>query len=494
MSTQHPDNAFMPSFATNGEVIKGEDEIAEAQYVFSTLGCDEQMWDYEGKGADVDVVMKLLIANPQYFQEHLLGRDVFLTLRIPNPSVEVGMRKKVQEALHNIATSYDLAQQFYQQKMEAPPIFEVILPLTHSAEELLWVYRYYQELVAGCEEHKLVGDKPLKEWLGETFPKRINVIPLVEDLSTLSHIDDLVGRYLDYMEMTSQQPSHMRVFLARSDPALNYGMVTATLLNKIALQRLEGLERARGLPIYPIIGVGGVPFRGNFRPGFVDSVLREYPSVQTFTVQSSFKYDHDQASVQQAVRRLLEWQRGRAVPIDEEQALLVMKKYTACYQSTVERLAPLINAMAPLIPQRRARRLHIGLYGYSRTIEETGGTTPRVQLPRAITFCAALYSLGVPPELIGLESLSKEDWAFLREVYPHLLDDLAAAGQYANEEAFRHLVGDEAWGAASRYIFEVDREHRSLTSMINDRLEAGYDRDRTRQLAIWAAETRGFLG
>jgi phosphoenolpyruvate carboxylase len=492
MSTQHPDNAFLPPFVRDPEAIKGEDEILEADYAFSTLGCDEQMWDYEGKGADTDVVMKLLIANPEFFQQHPLGRDVFLTMRIPNPGVEQGMRKKVEEALHNIPVSFDLAQQFYKEP-HAAPIFEVILPLTTSAEEPLWVYRYYQTFVAGTGEAELVPGKRLDDWLGKTLPKRINVIPLVEEMASLSRVDELVGRYLRYLEELDQSPSYLRVFLARSDPALNYGLLTATLLNKIALQRLDRLQRDSGVAIYPIIGVGGVPFRGNFRPGFVDSALEEYPSVQTFTVQSSFKFDHDPKVVQREIGKLLQRRRGSAMPVDEERALELVQRYTACYQKQVERLAPLVNALSSSIPQRRDRRLHIGLYGYSRAVEAPAARTG-VQLPRAITFCAALYSIGMPPELLALETLTSDDLAFLAELYPHFQDDVAAAGRYANQEAIQRLLGPAAWRAAKPYIREVDREHRGLTTLIGDRLEGGYDRGRTKQLAIWAAEARGFLG
>ena len=79
MSTQHPDNATPPAFAENG-VLMGEGEVEEACYVYGTLGCDEQMWDFEGKAADVDVVLKLLLKEPEYFrvksiQRHLLFMD-----------------------------------------------------------------------------------------------------------------------------------------------------------------------------------------------------------------------------------------------------------------------------------------------------------------------------------------------------------------------------------------------------------------------------------
>lgn len=50
MSTQHPDNAIPPFFA-DGEVVADDDEIREAYYAYTHLGCDEQMWDFEGKRA-----------------------------------------------------------------------------------------------------------------------------------------------------------------------------------------------------------------------------------------------------------------------------------------------------------------------------------------------------------------------------------------------------------------------------------------------------------
>ena len=90
MSTQHPDNARIPPFA-EGPELGGEAEVQEAYYVFSQLGCDEQMWDHEGKEVDNFVVSKLLGTYGSYFRQHRLGQDVFLTLRVPNPSRERGL-------------------------------------------------------------------------------------------------------------------------------------------------------------------------------------------------------------------------------------------------------------------------------------------------------------------------------------------------------------------------------------------------------------------
>jgi phosphoenolpyruvate carboxylase len=485
MSTQHPDNAFPAPFAENG-VLKGEGEIDEANWAWSKLLCDEQMWDYEGKGADVDVIMKLLLRDPEYFRSHVLGSDVFLTLRIPNPSAEREMRKKLEEALHTIVTSYDIAAGFHDTSL--PPIWEVILPFTTSADELLRVEAYYREVVAGKQDHDLPGRMKVRDWLGEYHPESINVIPLLEDEVRLQQADTIVETYLHGL---GREVPRMRVFLARSDPALNYGLVGAVLLTKLALQRLHRLEARLGIPIYPIVGVGGAPFRGNFRPGGVGRFLREYPSVQTFTIQSSFKYDYDPAEVSGAVQEILAHRRHEPTPIEEDRALDILQRSKKRYQQQVVKLADMVNAVAASVPQRRDRRLHIGLFGYSR---EAGDGTQGVVLPRAITFAAALYSLGIPPELLALDALTEDDLAFLRVVAPHIFDDLNDALRYANEESVGRVLGPEAVAALHRFSPGPDQEHQGFTDFIFSWVQQGFDLSKARDVVEWAARRRQFLG
>ncbi len=102
MSTQHPDNVNSPFFAENTE-LGGEDEIQEAYYAFSHLGCDEQMWDCEGKEVDDYVVKKLLTKYEPFFRGKRLGKDEFITLRVPNPTVEKAEAKILLETLESLA-------------------------------------------------------------------------------------------------------------------------------------------------------------------------------------------------------------------------------------------------------------------------------------------------------------------------------------------------------------------------------------------------------
>ncbi|GAG41315.1 unnamed protein product, partial [marine sediment metagenome] len=122
MSTQHPDNVHLPFFAESSD-LGGEDEIQEAFYAYSHLGCDEQMWDAEGKEVDGFVVKKLLTKYPDYFTKTRLGKDIFLTIRVPNPVEEKAEAKVLIETLESIPRSFDAANLFFND--DIAPIFEV---------------------------------------------------------------------------------------------------------------------------------------------------------------------------------------------------------------------------------------------------------------------------------------------------------------------------------------------------------------------------------
>ena len=479
MSTQHPDNVNSPFFAGDTE-LGGEDEIREAYYAFSHLGCDEQMWDCEGKEVDNFVVKKLLTKYESFFREKRLGRDVFITLRVPNPTVEKGEAKILLETLESIPRSFDAAKLFYQD--DTPPIFEVILPMTASPKCLDRIHRYYCDFVVGKQNKPFrEGDITIAEWIGEFKPERINVIPLFEDMEHMLDAHKITKEYLQ-----DKNVEYQRVFLARSDPAMNYGLVSAVILNKIALQRLQTLSEDIGVEIYPIVGIGSAPFRGNLRPQTVESVAKEYPSAHTFTVQSAFKYDNPPEEVREAIRKLQERKTGSPHEINEERCLEIIRKYSLEYQKQVIELAPVINKVARYVPSRRKRKLHIGLFGYSRNI---GGVT----LPRVITFTAALYSLGLPPEILGLNALDEDDLQFIREVYVNFEDDLRDSLRYFNQDTGFLPKGLEAGVRDFPADFQPDEEHKEITDYIAGSLK-GNKTDGLGEYVLRAANSRKFLG
>lgn len=479
MSTQHPDNVTTPFFATS-QPLGGEDEITEAYYVFSHLGCREQMWDFEGKEVDEFVVRKLLSRYPQFFAEHPLGRDFFLTVRVPNPSVEKTEGKILLEVLESIPRSFDASRAL---RIDFPPIFELILPMTRSAAEIERVRYYYERFVGNKGDFSFPDGTTVREWIGDFEPRAIEVIPLFEDMESILSAADILAQYL-----ADKDFDYQRVFLARSDPALNYGHLAAILSLKVALARLDALEERWGRPILPILGVGSCPFRGNLKPTNIENCLRGYPSVQTFTIQSAFKYDYPVEIVVQAIARLNETQRGRALPVPDEPAVVSLaRKAAAAYQRQLAVVAPLVQAVAPSIPPRRQRKLHIGLFGYSR--ESASG----LRLPRAITFCAALYSLGLPPELLGYSALTPADISLAREVYPDFDEDLGTALAYFNPESLALIpdLAEEISSVVEIAPHEVNEEHRALTTEIIKRVKEGSDIE---SLVVQAAWVRRFLG
>ena len=479
MSTQHPDNVNPPFFAANPE-LGGEDEIQEAYYAFSHLGCDEQMWDIEGKEVDNFVVKKLLSRYNNYFSEHVIGEEVFITIRVPNPRLERTEAKILLETLESIPRSFDTAQQFYGK--DIAPIFEVIQPMTTSHTELENILHYYKDFVAGKESRTIWGKYTIKEWIGEFYPKSINVIPLVEDKKHLLLVADIVEKYLDGKDIEDQ-----RVFLARSDPAMNYGFFSAIILNKIALQRLDGVRKETGVGIHPIIGVGSAPFRGNLCPSTVDSFIDEYPSVETYTLQSAFKYDNHPQDVEDAIKVLMSSKPKNPRYVDEDAGIKIVEKYSEEYRRQIIRAAPLINQMAKYIPSRRKRKLHISLFGYSRNM---GG----VALPRAISFTASLYSMGFPPELMGLTCLDDADIDIIKRIHINFDSTMASALEYYNPEADSLLGIDmEKTLQGLGLDYGHNEAHREITSSIIGQLRKN-NTENLDLLCLQAANIRKFLG
>ncbi|MEM2739398.1 MAG: phosphoenolpyruvate carboxylase [Candidatus Bathyarchaeia archaeon] len=433
MSTQHPDNVFTPPWLRGTDILDGDDEVYEAYYAFRKLNIDEQMWDWEGKDADIHVVRKLLLIDRDFFVEHRLGEEFFLTYRLPNPFVETIERKSFIECLETIPRFHDYVNTIC--KVDIPPVFEVILPLTTSSRYILTVYEAYRSLIASRDSIKLFDDTILSDIIGSTKPETIEVIPLLEDMGSILKLDTIIGEYI-----VKVKPRYLRVFIARSDPALNYGLIPATILAKIALAKICRLSEKYRVDIYPIIGGGPPPFRGNISPQNIENALEEYRGYRTVTVQSSFKYDNPISIVTKAVEYI-----GTALRRDEssyledltgyieanmDTILSALDKLIDRYQREVVKLAGLVNEVASLVPARRARRLHIGLYGYSRSVGS-------VKLPRAIPYVSALYSLGMPPEFIGLSSLAElteREWDIVRDLYVKIDVDLSYAARHLNIE------------------------------------------------------------
>lgn len=427
MVTQHPDHGSKPYWHYKS-FISTQYETEEAYRSFAELGATEYKWDWEGKLVDESVVERLFSTYLDYFQKNPLGVKTFLTFRLPNPRVETEFR--VGRAFMNMASAASIAKHI---GFTIPPLFEVILPMTETAEEMLSLQEAFVEL-RGLKH-------PLYKM--DNFLTNLRVIPLFESVEIILNSDKILEKYLKlYKKKFKKTPPYMRPYVARSDPALNSGLIPTVLAIKIALSRYKVLAKKYKLPLYPIIGAAALPFRGGLTPLTVAEFALEYKGIRTTTIQSAFRYDYPLKDVVSGIRLLEEsLPKGTAQTVSPKEEKDLRKLITVgetAYKEVIEVLAPLVNTISLAIPRRRERFLHIGLFGYSRG-------DGKVKLPRAIGFTAAMYSLGLPPELLGtgrvIAYAKKHNLLpLLEKYYLFLKKDLQRAGGFLHKKNLDYFV------------------------------------------------------
>jgi len=322
-------------------------------------------------------------------------------------------------------------------KLHAPPLFEVILPLTDRAEQVIATQKTFTKLANFTS--RLFNEASNFNYL--------RVWPLIEGVDDLLNCRKLLERYWKlHQRAYRHKPTYLRLHIARSDPALNSGLIPAVVAGKWALSEYHRFGQIHNIPIYPAIGVGLLPFRGGLSPERLNNFLHEYSGVRTVYVQSAFRYDFPLPAVKRAIARLnRDLPRTRIVSYDardQRHIAAICRHLIPLYRRTVETLADDINDIARAVPRRRERKLHVGLFGYSRSVGKKS-------LPRAIPFTAALYSLGVPPEFIGtgrgLRVLTKQG-PDPTKYYLNLKSDLLWAGRYLNKgNLFALSKNNKAW-------------------------------------------------
>lgn len=421
MATQHPDHADKPFWSAEA-FINTQQEAEEAYLSFADLGITEYKWDWEGKLVDESVLERMFGEHFDFFQKNPLGQERFLTFRLPNPKVETEFR--VGRAFMNLASAASVAKHF---GLPTPPLFEVILPMTETPEEILSIQEAFQQM------HGLTH--PLYRL--EQLLTNLRVIPLFEQVDVIINSDKILEKYLlSYEKRFHKLPPYLRPYVARSDPALNSGLIPTVLAVKIALSRYRALEEKLNIPLYPIIGAAALPFRGGLSPLSAKEFADEYRGIRTTTIQSAFRYDFKKSDVIKAVALLektLPKQKAVLIPKkDEEKLIELIPIFEKRYKEVIEKIAPIINKIASQLPKRRERVQHVGLFGYSRGVG-------KVKLPRAIAFTGALYSIGIPPELIGtgrglLEAKKLGKLNLVLKYYKYLKSDLERAGGFLNKD------------------------------------------------------------
>lgn len=447
MFSQHPDHVGKPYWHTK-PLIETRDELKECFLMMRDIGAEEVMWDWEGKLVDEAVMERLLGEHLSFFKKHPLGEKVFLTFRVPNPRVESGYR--LGRAFMVILSARESAEEA---GLPRAPLFEVILPMTESADELLKLHTSFERFSKAAEYsfgQKANGARPLE------------VIPLFERVETIFKSGSILDEYLTkYEKEFKRVPPYIRPFCARSDPALNSGIVATTLAVKWALSEYARFSKRTGIPTYPIIAPGSLPFRGGLTPQTTGEFLEEFSGMRTIVIQSAFRYDFPLVSVKKAIQTIIKTApttKTKLLPLGTGSDIeSIIPWFEKPYKDTVAKLTPFIQRVAGHIPKRRERMQHTGLFGYSRGV---GG----VQLPRAIGFTASCYSLGLPPELYGVgkgieRARSEGKLGVVEELYIQFKPSIIHAGRFLRKESLRELG-----------LSELEKEIASIEAYVGETL------------------------
>ena len=499
MATQHPDSATR-KITANEEVDEAINDLLPLED--GGFGCDEKMVDYEGKLTPYH--------QPEWIVDSLAkmglvpGEDYLVTPRIPAEKLEDAARQVIVVWSCLVANRKSI-------QYGGQAIKFMVHPMSETSRELVVAHRRISKLQRFAEEE--IGLK-----LGEP----IKIIPLVEDVVRLIHVDKLLAGFHSQVSKTEGMIyDYYRVFLGKSDASLAYGHLASSIALVIAFSRINRWGQQEGVRVYPIIGVGKPPFRGHLAPHSVSVFVEQYSGYYTVTIQSALRFDTPRKDYIKTLQTLKD-NVGREVrvfePSDESLLIEAARRATAEYLKLLVRIAPHIMEIASRIPSKRDR-LPPEKYGrdISNSISfaadrELVKVVERrsLPLPRAIKFAATLYTIGLPPALIGLgRGLARIE----RELGDYALDltlkslpllrldaqfelmwyDLALAKTYVGEKIVKLYIEDIKNVKDYLGVDDVGAEgrYKELLWQIRKRIP---ENNSVAKLVDEAGKLRGFLG
>jgi phosphoenolpyruvate carboxylase len=454
MATQHPDNA--DKYIT---IQQEPDEAIECllSQEEEGLGIEEIMIDFEGKLTPYHQTSQIVLGLLN--KGIIPGKDVLITPRIPNTKKEPMFRQLM--SIMSLVETNILA--YASSKDQA--IIETIVPMIETGHEVIQI----QERINSVIE---LGNKNYDIKLPLNS---IRVIPLVEDVPSIVSVVDILDEYYKDSIEKGLEIDNIRIMFARSDSAMSYGMVSSVLSLMIGISSALKWGEDNNVTVAPILGCGSLPFRGHLTENTVNEIFKTYAGVKTFTVQSGLRYDHDRDSVKMVINTLKENMKNNDKRVFSDEDIIMMKEFigifTKYYMRSFLKSIKTVESISSFIPKNRDR-LSGNKKGleYIREIADMDGIIALVSdetlkkelseieinvecaVPRAISFTASMYTLGLPPEFMGVgraleeisNKFSKDAVDKLLEFYPMLKTDLTYAAKYVNVKISKGILFEEA--------------------------------------------------
>jgi len=450
MCTQHPDSTVR---------ITAQMEVEEAVASFTTYGCDEVMVDYEGKltpySQPRDVVKAAVEAGLP------LGESLAVTVRLPNPRLEG------EERLVLALTAAALANKYSESVLGAQAVGWLVLPMLEDP----WELRSARAAASSLWRALGAGEEP-------------QLVPLLESVESQLRVRDHLSALASLYSGPEGRP--LRVFIGKSDAAVVSGHVASALSVRYALWEASRFSREEGVEVAPIIGMGSPSFRGGLNnPSLVSLEVRAYKGYATATVQSAARYDL-QPSAYRSVAEQLKQGRG-STPDPVGGVVAIVREAERWYASTLRRHAEALRLRAREVPQTRDRLLWAE---YGRFLR-AGGV--ELSLPRAITFTAAWYSLGLPPTFLDapyLLQLAREDRLdHLLQLLPNLREEWSYEAQFFAPRIARRALGEQLVQEveAAMSLLGAEGEACEEYTRLLEQKNSGFG-------LVAAARWRGFLG
>jgi phosphoenolpyruvate carboxylase len=256
---------------------------------------------------------------------------------------------------------------------------------------------------------------------------------------------------------------------------MSYGMISSVLAVLIAINKSHQWGILNKVEVAPILGCGALPFRGHFTEKTIDSIYETYAGIKTFTIQSGLRYDHGEEITKEVVNNLKSNVEKHEARKFSHEDIQLMKEFigifTKYYIKTFLKIAETIEFIAKYIPKNRDRlsSTKIGLE-YVREVANmieiaelvkdeklkedllNINTDIHCSVPRAISFTASLYTIGAPPEFIGVgrglqEVMNKYGKLGIEKLlgfYPQIKIDLQYAAKYVNLKVSKGIMTENA--------------------------------------------------